>query len=125
MSRWRREASERLPELQFIIASREVDRPMMLWIELSTKFGKLCEQEDPPVDLLKRIWGYCSWCLTDGGGDVPTAAALGFCEHLLESPQRAAMLPRIMSRGEFLQVRNFLEYHHTPEVVDGWLSKLW
>ena len=42
MSAWRKEASKRLPELQRFIASREVDSPMMLWIELHMEFERLC-----------------------------------------------------------------------------------
>lgn len=42
MSQWRREASERLPELQLIIASKLVHSPMMLWIELNQEFERRC-----------------------------------------------------------------------------------
>ncbi|WP_265594592.1 hypothetical protein [Haloferula sp. BvORR071] len=52
MSRWRREASERLPELQPLIASREVEGPMMLWIELQSKFRALCEESPLPLDAI-------------------------------------------------------------------------
>jgi hypothetical protein len=125
MSRWRREASERLPELQNLIASKLVDSPMMLWVELDSKFGRLCEEEPPPIDLLCRVWQYCDWCLVNGSDDVRTAAALGFCEHLLDSPRRAALLPKIMSRADFHAVRNFMEYHQSPAEVDSWFRALW
>lgn len=125
MSRWRREASERLPELQKLIASTLVDNPMMLWIELNQEFGRKCEQEDPPISLLKRIWEYCEWCLVHGSDDVRTAAALGFCEHLIDSPQRVRQLPRIMTRGDLLDLRNLVEYHNSPEKVDEALAKCW
>ncbi|MCW1913238.1 hypothetical protein OJ996_06630 [Luteolibacter sp. GHJ8] len=125
MSLWRREASERLPELQRIIASRFVDGPMMLWIELNTEFEKLCGSQPPPIDLLRRIWRYCDWCLQHGGEDVRTAAALGFGEHLIDSPQRAALLPQIMSCADYVSLRNLVEYHHAPTEMDDWLRKLW
>jgi hypothetical protein len=125
MSRWRREASERLPDLQSIIASKLVDNPMMLWIELNQKFEKLSAQQPLPLDLLKRIWGYCEWCLVHGGDDVRTAAALAFCEHLIDSPQRAEVLPRIMKRSDFLDLRNLLEYHNSPAEIDACLKSLW
>ena len=125
MSRWRREASERLPELQSIIASTLVDNPMMLWVELNSKFGELCEEEQPAIDLLRRVWQYCDWCLVHGSDDVRTAAAFGFCEHLLDSSRRAELLPKIMSRADYSAVRNFMEYHNSPAEVDAWFRKLW
>ena len=125
MSRWRREASERLPELQSIIASKLVESPMMLWIELNQEFEKLCENRPPPLDLLKRIWSYCDWCLAHGSDDVQTAAALAFCEHLIDTPKRTELLPEIMGRSEFLDHRILLEYHNTPEEVDACLKSLW
>lgn len=125
MSQWRREASERLPELQRIIASNLVDSPMMLWIELNQEFQRRCENERPPLELLKRIWGYCEWCLAQGTSDIQTAAALGFCEHLIDTPKRTAILPKIMRRSDFLDLRNLLEYHNTSAEVDECLKTAW
>jgi hypothetical protein len=125
MSAWRREASTRLPELQRIIASQLVDGPMMLWLELNVEFEKLCKLDPPPVDLLRRIWQYCDWCLLHGGDELRTAAALGFCEHLIDTPERASLLPRIMKQEDYLALRNLMEYHHSPAEVDQWLRKLW
>ena len=125
MSQWRRKASEELPELQRLIASKDVDSPMMLWVELNQKFEKICEIEPQPLDLLKRFWRYCEWCLKHGNQDVQTAAAVGFCEHLLDSPKRAEVIPRIMGRSYFLGLRQLLEYHNSPEQVDVYLNVLW
>lgn len=125
MSKWRREASERLPELQGIIASKLVDNPMMLWIELNLEFEKLCEIEPPQVELLKRIWTYCQWCLEHGSDDVRTAAALGFCEHLIDTPKKIQILSKIMGRSDFLDLRSLLEYHNTCDEVDACLKAAW
>ena len=125
MSKWRREASEWLPELQPLIASKLVDSPMMLWIELNQEFECRCEIEPPPFDLLIRIWGYCKWCLAQGTSDIQTAAALGFCEHLIDTPKRTAILPKIMSRSDFLDLRNLLEYNKTSAEVDECLKTTW
>jgi hypothetical protein len=114
-----------MPELQWLIASPLVDSPMMLWIELNQEFQKLCRIEPPPVDLLRRVWQYCDWCLVHGNDDVRTGAALGFCEHLIDTPERAALLPKIMSRSDFQALRNFVEYHHSPAEVDQCLKTLW
>lgn len=125
MSRWRREASEQLPELQRIFASKNVDNPMMLWIDLNLEFENLCETQPPPLDLLARIWQYCNWCLTDGNDDVRTGAALAFCEHLIDTPKRTTILAEIMKRSDFLVLRSILEYHNTPAEVDSCLKNLW
>lgn len=125
MSLWRREASERLPELQRIIASELVDSPMMLWIELNQKFEKLCEIQPPPLELLRRIWHYCDWCMRHKNGDVQTAAALGFCEHLIDNPVRAALLPKLMSKSDFMSLQKLLEYHNSPAEIESYLKSLW
>ncbi|MFD2158005.1 hypothetical protein ACFSW8_03735 [Rubritalea tangerina] len=125
MSRWRRKASDFLPEQQSLIASKLVDSPMMLWVELQWEFRKLCELEHPPIEHLSRFWNYCDWCLLNSDDDIRTAAALGFCEQLLSSDAMAKILPKIMKRSDFLDIRSLLEYHNTPEEVDRWLLELW
>jgi len=114
VSAWRKEASKRLPELQRIIASRDVDGPMMFWIELHSKFTGLCEETPVQVDLLKRIWEYAVWCMAQGG-DVGTAAAYGFCEHLIQTRKSRAVLPRLMSRRDLEAIKGLLLYHSTQE----------
>lgn len=124
MSEWRREASRHLPELQRIIVSSEVDNPMMLWIELNMEFGRLCLLDEPPVDLLGRIWAYGQWCLAARSDNVSNAAAVAFFEHILDWPERAAMLPKITNVSELQGLRGILEFHHTPAEVDRWLQML-
>jgi hypothetical protein len=115
VSRWRREASERLPEYQSLIASTDVDNPMMLWIELQIQFSRLCEQKPPPLELLRRFWGYAGWCMEHGHPFVATAAALAFCEHLLQRPATRLVLPPIMTRLEYLEIKALMLYHGTEE----------
>ncbi|MBW8863980.1 MAG: hypothetical protein JF609_03470 [Verrucomicrobia bacterium] len=115
MSLWRKEASERLPELQQLIASRDIDNPMMLWTEIKMKFQDFCEQEPPPLDLIKRVWGYAKWCMAQGHEDVATAAALCFCEHLLDRKATQRILPQIMTRQEYEGLKGLLLYHKSEE----------
>lgn len=112
MSAWRKEASNRLPELQRIIASREVNNPMMLWIELRKEFERLCKQEPAPLELLRRLWGYANWCM-ERGDDVGTGAALGFCEHLINTKESSSILPVIMSRQDYQSLKGLLLYQNT------------
>lgn len=125
MSQWRREASIRLPELQNIIASKDIDSPMMLWIELNQEFERRCADETPPLDLLRRIWQYSDWCLHHRNDDVQTASALGFCEHLIDTPARIRLLPQIIKKSDFLKLQKLLEYHNSPADVASCLNSLW
>jgi hypothetical protein len=113
MSLWRKEASKRLPELQALIASSRVDNPMMLWIELNLRFQDFCEQEPLPLDLIQRIWEYAKWSMEQGHPEAVTAAALGFCEHLLDRKATRQILPKIMSRRDYLGLRELLLYHNS------------
>lgn len=122
MSVWRREALKRLPEFQKIIASREVDNQMMLWILLQSAFDKLCEQEEPDLDLLTRVWRYAKWCMVYGHPDVRTAAAIGFCEDLIDTKSAMRLLPKIMSRDEYIELKNLLLYHNSIEKFERGLE---
>lgn len=112
MSAWRKEASKRLPELQRIIASREVYCPMSLWIALQWEFSRLCKQEPVPLDLLRRLWGYAKWCM-ERGEDIGTAAAFAFCEHLIDTEKSRSILPDIMTRQDYQGLKGLLLYHKT------------
>ena len=125
MSQWRREAIEQLPEFHKLITSELVDNPMMLWIELTFEFDRLCEKSDPPIDLLRRMWRYCEWCLHHRNIDVRISAALPFCEHLICYPATARMLPRIMPERRFLELRDLLLYLNSEEEIDRWHRELW
>lgn len=115
MSTWRRKASEHLPKYQKLITSTGVDSPMMLWIELNQVFGKECEKEPQNIELLCKFWKYCDECINSPSDDVVTAAVLGFCEHLIDSPSRVKALPKIMKRSEFLDLRSYLLYHNDEQ----------
>ena len=125
MSQWRRVANERLPELRNIIDGDFVESPMSLWIELNMKFDDLCKEDMPNLDLIRRVWAYCEWCLKHPSGDVMTAAALAFCEHLIDNKTRASILPRIMSRSDYLGFRAILLYHNDEERFLYYMNRLW
>jgi hypothetical protein len=95
---------------------------MMLWIELHTEFARLCEQEPPALDLLRRFWDYAKWCMEHGHEDVLRAAALAFCEHLLDSEASRRLLPQIMSRQDCEGLWSLLLYHNSPEQYEQGLQ---
>jgi hypothetical protein len=114
MSAWRREFSQRIPELRRTMASHGVKNPMALWIELNLEFHRLCRQNPIPLDWLRRLWDYAMWCMHQGG-DVCTGAALGFCEHLLDSDASRSFLPYIMSRQDYEGSKALLLYLNTQD----------
>ncbi len=95
---------------------------MMLWVELHTKFAQLCDQEPPPLDLLRRFWGFAKWCIEHGHEDVMTAASLAFGEHLLDSEASIRLLPEIMSRQDYEGLKSVLLYHNSQEQYDRGLQ---
>ncbi len=98
---------------------------MMLWIEMNMMFERLCVMEPLPLDLLRRIWNYAQWCMNHASDDVHAAAVSGFCEHLMDTPEKIALLPQLMERRDFLALRGLLEYHNDPKAVDACLRSLW
>ncbi len=107
------------------VASRDINNPMMLWIELNMKLKDLCRESLLPLDIMKRIWGYFEWCLQHRDDDVMTAAAVGFCEHLIDTPERAQLLPSLMTKDDYLGFRELLLHHNSEEDYKSWLLKLW
>jgi len=87
----------------------------MLWIELRIQFEKLCVDLPGNRDVLRRFWTYCGWCLHSKNQDISTAAALGFCEHLIDTPATREALPHLMSRTDFLGLKKLLLYHNSEE----------
>ena len=118
MSMWRKEALHRLPELSALISSPNVDNPMMLWIELQIRFDQLCEKDPLPLELLRRLWGYAKWSMEQRHDALVTAVHVAFCEHLLGRERVVRALPQIMTRRDFLSMRQALLYHNPASVVD-------
>ena len=61
MSLWRKEASKQLPELQSMIASRDLRTPIDVWMALGLEFDRLARERPVPSDLLGRVWRYANW----------------------------------------------------------------
>ena len=54
--------------------------------------------------------------------DVRTAAALGFCEHLLDTKASQTVLPKIMTRERFEELKALLLYHNSQEKYEETLK---
>ena len=101
MSLWRKEASNRLPELQRSIASTLVGNPSELWMQLHWEFDRLCHQDPPPIELLSRIWQYARWSSEHESEDVQFAVISFFFEHIEDTRLYRTVLPQFMSRDEY------------------------
>lgn len=117
MSAWNEEASTRLSELEYLIGHLNFVSPMMLWIELRMRFDQLCEETPRDLDLLRRIWGYAQWCMSQPSPDVRTAVVAAFCEHLLESPK--VCLPEIIAKSDLMELKPVLLHHGSEEVFES------
>jgi hypothetical protein len=101
MSLWRKEASNRLPELQQTIAAASIKTPTDLWMELRINFDRLCREEPPPIELLSRIWQYARWSLEHPAKDVQFAVISHFFEAIEDTRLYRTVLPKFMSRKEY------------------------
>jgi len=101
MSLWRKEASNRLPELQGRITSTLVKNAADLWIHLSCDFDRLCHKEPPPVELLSCIWDYAKWSAEHENDDVQFAVVTFFFGHIKDTRLYRTVLPQFMSRDEY------------------------
>jgi hypothetical protein len=109
MSAWKREALKTLPECRAVI--ERAANPMALWIELHGA----CEDAyaDHNEDLIRRFYGYARWSW-QAGGDVQSAVACAFYEHLPLSPITREDMPRRFGRHAFLELREAFCFHLPP-----------
>jgi len=124
MSTWRRVAIEKMPELRHLV--EQSDTVGMLWIDL---FGEFEKAHRDPVDesLIRRIYDYAWWSVSDPGSDAASAAICGFFEDLPTHSQIRRSMPQFMSRDEFLGMRDVFKYHLDPkeheEFVESFLQR--
>jgi hypothetical protein len=114
MSTWRKEATKKLPELQHIIDAHGDGSPTKLWKKLHLEFKRLCKQDPPPVDLLRRLWQYAQSCMRRRDNAAP-AATMEFCERLIDTRACRKLLPQIMCRQDYEQVKGVLLCRNTEQ----------
>jgi hypothetical protein len=85
--------------------------PMALWIELHGMCEDACA--DHNEDLIRRFCGYARWSW-QVGGDVQSAVACEFYEHLPLSPITQEDMPRRFGRHAFLELREVFCFHLPP-----------
>jgi hypothetical protein len=112
MSLWRNEESKQLPELQSMIAARDVHTPIDLWMALYFEFDRLARERPIPSDLLGRIWRYANWSANHSDEAVQFAAISFFFEELQETRNNREAFPTFMTDKEYAQL---FDRTHTPK----------
>ncbi len=109
---WGKEAFKRFPELLDKFDS--VDTPYSLWFELWEAFEQAYK---PPRndDLISRIYAYADWCCSQPEGataedDLGTCACVCFYEHIPQSLEALADMPRWFSRSDVILMKETFSY---------------
>lgn len=110
MSQWRRNALEQVPTCKSLI--EEAENPMALWIELLIRLEFAYEAQPPEEETIRQIYAYALWCWHKSkNGDLTTAVACAFFEHLpLHEKVREDVSNRI-SRADFWTLEDVFRYH--------------
>jgi len=70
---------------------------MLLWFELGAIARKA--HRDDEGEMLRRIYGYASWCFEQPSSVVQNAVAVGFYEHVFDDPSmRESVAPWLNER---------------------------
>jgi hypothetical protein len=96
---------------------------MELWIELQFEAVRAFEKQPVDDETLRPIFAYARYCLAASDGDINTAVAVAFVEHL---PVRAAVradLHRWISQEEFDGLRALLQYFPSPEEFEAFQTE--
>jgi hypothetical protein len=70
---------------------------MLLWFELEALARKAHGQGDG--EMLRKIYGYASWCFEQRSSAVNNAVSVGFYEHVFDDPSiRESVAPWLNER---------------------------
>lgn len=111
MSKWRRQALEKLPECRRLIDG--AGNPMALWIKLLEECRAAYHTRD--LDKISRIFEYAWLCLDATDNEMVTAVALGFYEDLPRDPEIRGDLPNRLDQEQFDAVSDLFRYHLSPD----------
>src|SRR2546421_11738239 len=85
---------------------------MALWIELLGECANAYKKQDE--NLIRRFYEFARWCWKSPSGDVRTAVACVFYEHLPTTPVLKRDMPRRFGRQAFMELREVFCYHLSP-----------
>jgi hypothetical protein len=116
MSRWRKEAFDRLPECRKQL--QEEKSPYGFFQELSEALYQAHLRQDE--ELLRRIYRYAQWCLQaprgkDASDDLATIVTVSFFEHLPTHREVRKAVGRFLPKAFIEGMRDVFLYHGTEE----------
>lgn len=127
MSRWRREALKRLPQLQKVIA--EADSVMALWIELRCEFEKAYRRDPPDEETVAGIYAYADWCIQaprrpDAGHDPCSAVIVCLQEDIPAIRPARDDMPRWFKYSEIADNPSVFGYSISTEAFQSLLRHM-
>lgn len=116
MSRWRKEAFDRLPECRKQLQAEKDTTMFFHQLGEALYRAHLSKNED----LIRRIYEYAIWCLAapegkDASDDLPTSITCSFFEHLPTHREVRAEIGRWLPRQMIEGMREVFLYHGTEE----------
>ena len=114
MSRWRKEAFDRLPEFRGFL--QEEKSASLFLGEMADQLHKAYLQKNE--DLIRRIYDYAKWCLAapqgmDASNDLPTIVTVAFFEHLPRHEEIRRDIGRWFPKKEIEGMKQIFLYHGT------------
>jgi len=106
------EMARRFPEIRDRFSEGDDELPYAVMGYLSDWLKELAEGEITP-QIVDRLVLFKSWCEEqprgkDAGDDLPTILMVGFYEHLFDSEATRALVPRFISREDFIAGADYL-----------------
>ncbi len=102
----------------------EEDRVGALWFGLLMEFEAAYEKSPFDEDFIRRVYEYAWWCLDDvHGEDVVSAVVIYFFEQLPTNELVKKDLPNLITRDEFLGVKDLFRYCLTEEEYEEFVKE--
>jgi hypothetical protein len=110
---WKSEAVRRFPELGDKVEGWET--PYLLWFDLRDAFEAAYRVVPRDEGMIRRVYEFADWCLEQPQGrkaddDLGTCVTVCFYEHIPESPEALADMPRWFKRQNVLEMREVFSY---------------
>lgn len=107
------EILQRFPEIQNRLSEGDEELPYLLMNYLADWLKELGEELTPAI--VERIVEFARWCENqppgkDAGDDIYTILAVGFYEHLFDSPSTRRLLPHLISCDELKNNADYLRH---------------
>ena len=113
MSAWRRTAIEKLPKYRQII---DHSKSVMDFLdEINYDFTQA--HRDPiDEDIIRGVYDFAWRAVGESrNDDISNSVAIGFFEDLPQDKRVRELLPRFMTRDQFLGMVDIFKYHLSPE----------